>query len=125
MVRKIASIIAGVLIFFLLAFLAGLAAQALWPAYAAAIPDRAYTLPMLLARLATGAAATAVAGLSTSWLAGDRRRAALWLGLILMAINLPWHIKIWSEYPVWYHLVWFACLIPCALLGGRAALSRA
>ena len=121
MVRKVSSVIAGLLMFFLLSFLASLAAKSLWPAYAAAVPDRAYTLPMQLARLATGAIATVVAGWLASTIARDRQFSALWVGLVLLAISVPWHISIWSEYPVWYHLVWFACLIPCAFLGGRIA----
>ncbi len=119
MVRKVGSIVAGLLIFFVLSFLAGLAAQSLWPAYAAAIPERAYTLPMLLTRLVTGAAAVVVAGWGAATIARDRQIAALWVGLVLVAISVPWHIQIWSDYPIWYHLVWFACLVPCALLGGR------
>ncbi len=120
MVRRIGSVFAGLLIFFLLAFLAGLAAQSLWADYAAAVPDRAYTLPMQRARLVTGAVATVVAGWVASRIARGHQ-SALWLGLVLLAISVPWHIQIWSEYPIWYHLVWFACLIPCALLGGKAA----
>jgi hypothetical protein len=122
MFRRVGSIVAGLLIFFLVSFLVGLAAHSLWPDYAAAAADRAYTFPMLLARLVTGAVATVVAGWGASKIALEHQVAALWLGVVLLAISVPWHIRIWSEYPVWYHLVWLACLIPCALLGGR--LSR-
>ena len=121
MVRRVGAVVAGLLIFFLLAFLAGSAALTFWTEYAAAAPDRAYTLPMLLARLTTGAAATVVAGWCASRIAQDHQTTALWLGLVLLAINVPWHIQIWSEYPIWYHLVWLASLIPCTILGGRAA----
>lgn len=121
MVRRVGAVVAGLLIFFLLAFLAGSAAKSLWPEYAAAAAGRAYTLPMLLARLLTGATATVVAGWGTSIIGRERRTSALWLGLALLAINVPWHIQIWSEYPIWYHLVWLASLIPCTILGGRAA----
>jgi hypothetical protein len=119
MIRRVGAIVAGLLIFFLLAFLAGLAAQSLWPEYAVAATDRAYTLPMLLTRLAAGAVAAVVAGWGASMIARDRQISALWLGLVLVAISVPWHIQIWNAYPIWYHLVWFACLVPCALLGGR------
>lgn len=119
MIRRVGAIVAGLLIFFLLAFLAGLAAQSLWPEYAVAATDRAYTLPMLLTRLAAGAVAAVVAGWGASMIARDRQISALWLGLVLVAISVPWHIQIWNAYPIWYHLVWFACLLPCALLGGR------
>jgi hypothetical protein len=121
MARTVGSIVAGLLIFFALAFIAGVAAHSLWPDYAAAATDRAYTVPMLLARLLIGAVATIVAGWGTSMIARERQTSALWLGLAMLAINVPWHIHIWSEYPAWYHLVWLACLIPCALLGGRIA----
>jgi hypothetical protein len=119
MLRTVGAVFAGLLTFFAVAFLAGLAAHALWPDYAAATLDRAYTLPMLLARLATGAVATVIAGWGASKIAQGHQFAALGLGLALLAISVPWHIRIWSEYPVWYHLVWLGCLIPCALLGSR------
>lgn len=120
MVRRLGPVFAGLLIFGAVVFLAGVVARSIWPDYAAAVPDRTYTLPMLLARLFTGAAATAVAGWGTSRIAQGDRFSAIWLGIVLLAISLPWHIHIWHGYPTWYHFVWFGCLIPSALLGGRS-----
>lgn len=120
MARKGGAVVAGLLIFAVATFLASLVARSAWPAYAAAVPDRTYTLPMLLTRLIAGAAATIAAGWGTSRIAHGDRFSALWLGLVLLTISVPWHIHIWHEYPTWYHLVWFGCLIPCALLGGRS-----
>ncbi|MDE2597391.1 MAG: hypothetical protein KGL44_10980 [Sphingomonadales bacterium] len=119
MVRKIASVIAGLACFAAVSGMLSLLATHAWPAYAAAYPHRAYTMAMLIVRLTAGVVAIVCAAALTAALAEQRRPAALWLGITLLAISLPWHIHIWKQYPAWYHLFWFASLIPTALLGER------
>lgn len=93
--------------------------RARWPEYAAAIPDRAYTLPMLWSRLAIAAFLTLVSSAACTLVAGDRR-AALVLGSLFVLVSLPSHLHhVWAEYPVWYHAVYLLYLVPIAWLGGR------
>ena len=117
--RTIGHVVAGLACFAVVSGLLSLLVAHTWPAYAAAYPHRAYSLPMLIARLAAGVVATFCAAGLTAALAQHRQQAALWLGIALLAISLPWHARIWDQYPVWYHLFWFACLMPSALLGER------
>jgi hypothetical protein len=93
----------------------------IWPGYALADPEKAYTLAMLLVRLlifssmiaATSGVATLVAGDGrVSWVAG---------GLIL-ALSLPSHLYpgyVWDDYPAWYHIVYLLSIIPIAVFAGR------
>jgi hypothetical protein len=93
-------------------------ARHIWPDYAAAFPSRSYTASMLWVRLVAGAAGTFCAGLTASLLA-QTYKAALWFGAVMLVSSIIWHIGIWAEYPVWYHLAWFASLLPMAAWGGR------
>lgn len=117
----IAATVAGLVCALALGFVCDQAALNLWPAYAAAFPDRAFTLPMQLARLTVGLVGMIAGGFVASALAGQDQRPALWLGLVGLAGGLWVHLQepTWSNYPLWYHLLYLSYLIPGPLLGGR------
>jgi hypothetical protein len=99
-----------------------MAARALWPEYAIAEPHKHYTLAMLFARLAVGALSAAGAACGATAVAGDKGRAAWWLGGLFVVISLPGHLYpgyVWNDYPVWYHLVYLSYLVPVAGLAAR------
>lgn len=94
--------------------------RALWPAYAAAEPDKAYTLGMLFSRLSIGALCAAGAACVATIIAGDSGRAALWLGGLFVVLSLPSHLYyVWDDYPVWYHFLYLGYLVPIAALTAR------
>lgn len=97
--------------------------QQAWPEYAAAHPERAYTLAMLWVRLAIFAATTAL----TAAVATRVARVA-WMpwvaGALLFLASVPDHLYpgfVWDEFPVWYHLSYLAYLFPVAWLAGQLA----
>ena len=95
--------------------------RVLWPDYALAEPEKAFTLTMLFARLVifTGMI-SATAGVATL-VAGDRRVAWIAGGLIL-ALSLPPHLYpgyVWEDYPAWYHFVYLLSILPIAAYSGR------
>ena len=93
--------------------------RAAWPAYAAAEPLKAYSLDMLLARLAVGVLCSVSAGGAATLVAGDRGRAALLVGAVFLAVSLWSHlVTVWLDYPIWYHVVYLSYIIPAASLGG-------
>ena len=94
------------------------AARAGWHAYAAAEPSRAFSFTMLLVRLAVAALITLAAGAVAAQVDRGAQRATLMFGLVLLALSAVWHIRIWDQYPVWYHLCWLACIVPFSVLGG-------
>ena len=116
--------LAGFLAFEAVVLIFLLAARTGWAAYADAEPTRAYSLGMFLARLVVGALATVVGGLVTARLDRGTRQVALMFGVLLLLISVVWHVRIWDQYPVWYHLSWFACIVPASLIGGRLAGGR-
>jgi hypothetical protein len=113
-------VVSGVLAF-LIAGLLGLAVlSATWPAYASAVPTKAYSTAMLLARLGVAVAASIVAGLVAGGLGGARAVRAV--GYVLTAVSAVIHIgMVWPDYPVWYHVVYLLSLLPVTALAGRVA----
>lgn len=117
----IGSALAGLVCALSLAYLCNLAALQVWRAYATVFPSRAFTPPMLLTRQTVGLVVTIVGGYVVSALSGQSQRPVLWTGIVGLA-GAHWiHLQepTWSQYPVWYHLLFFSYLIPGPLLGGR------
>ena len=117
----VGGLVAGFVCAAVIARLAFETLEAVWPEYAAAVPDRAYTLPMMWSRLAVAAVLTLVSGLVAALVAADRRAAWLF-GTLLMLASLPSHLYyVWAAYPPWYHAIYLASLVPLSWVGGRAA----
>ena len=95
--------------------------RGLWPDYALAEPDKAFTLSMLFVRLVIFTAMIcATAGLG-ALVAGDKRVAWIAGGLIL-AMSVPPHLYpgyVWDDYPAWYHFGYLVSILPIALYSGR------
>lgn len=119
--RIVVTVIAGMLLWLALATIGGLALRALWPAYVAAEPRFAFTLPMQLARLLIGGESTLVAGLLAARMTAGNRHATLALGVTLLVIFVPNHYYLRDKFPLWYHLTFLASLIPLTLLGEKLA----
>jgi hypothetical protein len=92
-----------------------------WPAYEAVHPTRDFAFPMLLARLAVGAVATVAAGALVKRVAGTSDREVAVFGGLLLLVSMFDHLQepTWSNYPLWYHLVFLGYLLPLTWLGGR------
>jgi hypothetical protein len=93
---------------------------ATWPAYAMAVPTKAYSSAMLLARLAVALAASLSAGAVAGRVGGTR--AAWWTAAVVAAASLVVHVGIvWRAYPAWYHAAYLLPLVP--LIRGAGSLS--
>ncbi len=95
--------------------------RASWPEYVAAQPEKSYTLAMLFCRLVIYSSAI----VATSAVAGGvarSERMAWFSGAVILAFAIPPHLypgSVWSDYPVWYHLLFLASILPLSWLGGR------
>jgi hypothetical protein len=95
--------------------------RVIWPDYALAEPEKAYTLTMLFVRLVIFTAMIATTAGVATLVAGDRRVAWIAGGLILV-LSLPPHLYpgyVWDDYPAWYHLVYLLSILPIAVYSGR------
>lgn len=118
MVRAAVAVLAGFVSWFVAATLGNLLVRALIPGYRAAETAMAFTLAMLLARLAVGLPSSLIAGLACSW-AGQRSRAALYaLAALMLVFFLPVHYQLWARFPLWYHVAFLGTLAPLIILGG-------
>jgi hypothetical protein len=116
--KRILGVVAGLVVWMLLASVAGLILRAAWPEYAAVASSMAFTLPMKVARLSIGALATLAAGLLTAVITRSTG-AALLLGALLLLLFIPQHVMLWNKFPVWYHLTFLSSLVPLSYVGGR------
>ena len=120
-VRALLAIVVGLVTWFAVATLVNFATRALLPGYAGVEKAMHFTLPMLLARLAMGAAASIGAGAACAVVARHWAVPAYALACALVLLFVPVHIGLWAKFPMWYHLVFLGSLIPLTLLGARLA----
>ena len=123
MLRGIGALIAAVILWFVVATVIHRLMCVMWPAYAVATPQLAFTLPMKAARLGISTVCVLLAGA-----AARRMDSAGWLpvalGCALTLLFLPGHYLIWHRLPVWYHLAFLGSLIPLSVIGARLASSE-
>jgi hypothetical protein len=120
MAKGILGVVAGLLAFLAVVFIAGIIMRGTWPDYARVADAMTFTLPMMIARLTIGALATIAAGLVTAAIAKPSALVRLVPGLLLLAAFIPQHIMLWAKFPVWYHLTFLLSLVPLTYLGGGA-----
>ena len=101
--RLIAALVAGCVTAVAIALAGTFTARILWPEYAAAEAEKAFTFVMLASRLTVGVLCTSGAACVTTLIARDDGKAAWWLGGIFLATSLPIHLyRVWADYPAWY-----------------------
>ena len=117
-------VVAGLVVWVVIATVAGLIMRGAWPEYAAVADAMTFTLPMMFARLSIGGVATLAAGWCTAIVARRSTLATLTTGLILLVLFIPQHVRLWDRFPLWYHLAFLLSLVPCTYLGGKIASGR-
>jgi hypothetical protein len=117
MVRIIAAIACGFVAWFVVATIGNLVIRLSWPDYVAVEAAMAFTLPMMLVRLLLGAVASLAAGALAAWIARGNGRAVMAVGILLTALFIPIHYKLWDTFPLWYHAVFLISLFPLTLAG--------
>lgn len=85
--------------------------------YAAAEPKMTFTLGMMAARLTIGAMTSVIAGAMAGWIAPLSSRVAWILGVLLLVVFIPGHVRLWTTFPLWYHMTFLVTLVPLVVLG--------
>lgn len=117
MIRTVAGIAAGLIVWFIVATIGNLLVRAVWPGYADAEISTGFNLAMMAARLALGALSSLCAGFTVAWITTGNSTAAKALGIVLTALFVPVHYVLWDKFPIWYHAIFLAGLFPLTLLG--------
>lgn len=124
MKRSILAFIAGLAAWVLVASLLNRGLRLALRGYAAAEPEMTFTHGMMAARLVLGALASLAAGAATRAVAPSSRRVVWVLGAVLLAAFIPMHVRLWANFPVWYHLVFLGTLVPLVALGATLIRNR-
>lgn len=124
MKRSILAFIAGLAAWVLVASLLNRGLRLALRGYAAAEPEMTFTHGMMAARLVLGALASLAAGAATRAVAPPSRRVVWVLGAVLLSAFIPIHVRLWANFPVWYHLVFLGTLVPLVALGATLIRNR-
>ena|SRR6266446_5955904 len=115
--KTVGAVLAALVTWIFVATVLNLPLRASWPHYHEAEIAFNFTFTMKLARLALGAVSSLAAGFVAGWIGKDRMRAAILTGFVLLGLFIPDHYRLWSKFPVWYHLTFLVSLVPFTLLG--------
>jgi hypothetical protein len=118
MIRGILGAVVGAAAWVAVVFAVSFGIRMLAPDLGAALNAHA-TVAALVERLAISFVASLAGGLVAALVSGEGWRAALGAGVILLIVFVPYHTTIWTQFPIWYHLTFFASLPLLSLLGGR------
>lgn len=124
MKRSIFGLLAGLVLWAVVATLLNFGLRAGLAGYALAEPTMSFTLGMKLARLILGALASLAAGAAVGVITPSRTSLPWVLGAIVLAAFIPAHVQLWAKFPVWYHLVFLGTLLPLVVLGAALTRSR-
>ena len=124
MAKRILAVVAGLVVWTVVATVAGLIMRGTWRDYAAVADAMTFTLPMMVARLSIGAVATIIAGWITAVIWKRSALLASVTGLVVLLLFIPQHIMLWAKFPVWYHLTFLLTLVPLSVVGGQLGRMR-
>jgi hypothetical protein len=117
MLRIIAAIAGGLIVWFVVATIGNLGVRLSWPDYIAVEKSMNFTLAMQITRLALGALASLAAGAAAAWIAHGSGVAVKGAGILLTALFIPIHYNLWDKFPAWYHAAFLISLFPLTMLG--------
>ncbi|HYX46090.1 MAG TPA: hypothetical protein VE820_04645 [Sphingomicrobium sp.] len=119
--RTIGSIVAGLVTWAVVVTILNFGLRAAIPGYHAAEATLQFTMAMKVGRLTEAALTSVVAGAVVTLIAPSKKWAAWAVGLIILAMFLPVHVKLWNMFPAWYHLSFLVPLAPLVALGASLA----
>ena len=121
--RIIIGIVIGVVAWMAVVVGVSLLLRAVAPDINAALVAHTSTVAMA-ERLAISFLGSLVGGYLAALIAKDQR-APLIAGLLLLAGWGYFHVMvIWHQFPLWYHLTFFASLLLLSILGGRLVRAK-
>jgi hypothetical protein len=119
MLRTIFGVIAGIVGWFVVVLGVTFLLRAADPALDAALAAHA-TTGALCGRLVISFLGSLLGGWAAALASGERSRAPLIAGIVMLAAWGTYHVTmIWHQFPLWYHLTFFASLLLLSIAGGR------
>ena len=122
--RVALAVVAGIVVWFAVATAGNVALRLLVDGYTDMEPAMTFTLGMMFGRLLVGAISSVAAGAAAAWIARRVRPTALALGVVLVVLFIPGHVRLWDTFPGWYHAAFLLSLVPLVWVGARLAARR-
>ena len=122
--RVALAVVAGIVVWFAVATAGNVALRLLVDGYTDMEPAMTFTLGMMFGRLLVGAISSVAAGAAGAWIARRVRPTALALGVVLVVLFIPGHVRLWDTFPGWYHAAFLLSLVPLVWVGARLAARR-
>ena len=119
MLRLAGAVIGGLVAWMVIVTLLNFGLRAAIPGYHAAESTFAFTLTMMVGRLAIAVLTSLAAGAVVRAIAPGSDFAPWVVGIVLLALFIPMHVKIGARLPLWYHLTFLLTLAPLVWAGAR------
>jgi len=120
-IKFLFALVAGFVVWFVVATLANMLIRALLPGYAEAELATRFTLHMLIARLVVGGVSSVAAGFACALSARSVPVVVKVFAAALVLFFIPVHYSLWTQFPLWYHAIFLVSLAPLVLVGARIA----
>jgi len=124
MLRSVLAAVVGMVVWGVVATVINFGIRAAIPAYHTAELTMSFDLTMMLARLADSTVALVIAAYAALRIARGAETACWILAGLMLVLFVPWHIHIWTRFPVWYHAFFLTSLLVVPLAVGRLTRSR-
>jgi hypothetical protein len=121
--RTVLSIVAGLVAWGLIVTVLNFGLRTMLPGYHAAEATLQFTLAMKAGRLIEAALTSVATGAIVALVAPSKKWAPWLVGLIILAMFLPVHVKLWDKFPAWYHLAFLVPLAPLVAFGASLVRS--
>ena len=119
MLRLAGAVSGGLATWIVLVTLLNFGLRTALPGYHAAEPTFAFTLTMMIGRLAIAMLTSLAAGAVVRAIAPGSDFAPWVVGIALLALFVPVHVQIGARLPLWYHLAFLLTLAPLVWAGAR------
>jgi hypothetical protein len=129
--RTVGSVVAGLVAWAVIVTILNFGLRAAIPGYHAAelaLQNNnvmEFSGTMEAGRLIEAALTSLAAGAVVAWIEPAKKWAPWAVGLIVLALFLPVHVKLWNVLPVWYHLSFLVPLVPLVVFGAALVRGRA
>lgn len=74
---------------------------------------------LLFIHLSRAILASIISGFIAAYVAAENFKTPLILSVLLLAVGAFVQIVFWNYFPLWFHIIFLAVLIPTTLFGGR------
>ena len=119
MLKIILGVIIGFVIWSILWVGSAALMAALIPDYAEAMESMKFDSMWLIIAIVRSVIFSILSGFIAVLISKEFSKTTLGLGVLLLLFGIFVQVSVWNVFPVWYHLIFLALLIPMTVFGGK------